>query len=162
VRAIEAGAGVKLIGNYACSGTTVLEELGAEHLCTRHPILYTSADSVMQIAAHENVLPIPRLYEVCEIARRHCDSWRIGRVIARPFDGKAGNFPADAETARFLHDAAANGSQRIDRSWPNRDCCWQDQRHLLPEAELANAIRRFRTAKACARSISSGKEDVTD
>ena len=92
VRQIEKEARVNFIGNYACSGTVVLDELGAKHLRTGNPILYTSADSVMQIAAHENVLPVSRLYEICEIARRHCDRWRIGRVIARPFDGEPGNF----------------------------------------------------------------------
>ncbi len=80
------------LGNYARSGTTVLEELGAEHLRSGKPILYTSADSVLQIAAHEDVLPINRLYDICEIARRHADDERIGRVIARPFDGDLGHF----------------------------------------------------------------------
>ena len=92
VHAIEREAGVKFIGNYARSGTTILQELGAEHVRTSNPILYTSADSVLQIAAHENVLPLRRLYEICEIARQHADRYRIGRVIARPFDGAAGNF----------------------------------------------------------------------
>jgi phosphopentomutase len=92
VEAMETTAGVKFTGNYAPSGTMVLEELGGEHMRTGNPILYTSADSVMQIAAHENVLLVSRLYEICEIARRHCDRWRIGRVIARPFDGEPGNF----------------------------------------------------------------------
>ncbi|MEY2480059.1 MAG: phosphopentomutase [Verrucomicrobiota bacterium] len=92
VRAIEHEAGVKFIGNYARSGTTILQELGAEHVRTGNPIFYTSADSVLQIAAHENVLPLRRLYEICEIARQHADRYRIGRVIARPFDGAPGNF----------------------------------------------------------------------
>ncbi len=92
VRAIEQEAGVKFIGNYAQSGTTILEELGAEQVRTGQPILYTSADSVLQIAAHEEVIPIPKLYEICEIARRQSDRYRIGRVIARPFDGAPGNF----------------------------------------------------------------------
>ncbi len=92
VRAIEQDADLKFIGNYACSGTTILEKLGDEHLRTRRPILYTSADSVLQIAAHENVIPIARLYEICAIARRHCNRFRIGRVIARPFEGEPGNF----------------------------------------------------------------------
>jgi phosphopentomutase len=82
VEAIEMEARIRFTGNYARSGTTVLEELGAEHLRTGNLILYTSADSVMQIAAHENVLPVTRLYEICEIARRHCDARRIARVIA--------------------------------------------------------------------------------
>ncbi|MGH8046413.1 MAG: phosphopentomutase [Chthoniobacterales bacterium] len=87
VRAIETDAKTEFIGNYAASGTAVLEQLGAQHVATGKPILYTSADSVLQIAAHENIVPLERLYEICKIARRHCDSWRIGRVIARPFAG---------------------------------------------------------------------------
>lgn len=92
VRKIEREAGVQFLGNYARSGTTILEELGAEHVRSGKPILYTSADSVLQIAAHEEVLPIERLYEICEIARHHADGARIGRVIARPFDGAIGSF----------------------------------------------------------------------
>jgi phosphopentomutase len=88
VRPIEHEAGVKFIGNFAASGTTILQELGFEHISTGHPILYTSADSVLQIAAHEEVVPIQRLYEICGVARRHADPFRIGRVIARPFIGK--------------------------------------------------------------------------
>jgi phosphopentomutase len=101
VEAIEGEARVKFIGNYARSGTIVLEELGAEHLRTGDPILYTSADSVMQIASHENVIPIPQLYEICEIARRHCDDWCIGRVIARPFEGEPGHFRRTARRHDF-------------------------------------------------------------
>ncbi|HEX8310609.1 MAG TPA: phosphopentomutase [Chthoniobacteraceae bacterium] len=92
VGAIEKDAGVKFIGNYPQSGTAILEELGAEHLRTGYPILYTSADSVLQIAAHESVLPGARLAEVCRVARRHANGYRIGRVIARPFAGEPGSF----------------------------------------------------------------------
>jgi phosphopentomutase len=92
VRAIEEKASVEFIGNYARSGTAVLEELGPEHLKTAKPILYTSADSVLQIAAHEKIVPIARLYRICELARRESDAYRIGRVIARPFEGEPGNF----------------------------------------------------------------------
>jgi phosphopentomutase len=90
VRAIEREAGIEFIGNYPQSGTVILEELGAEHIRSGKPILYTSADSVLQIAAHENVIPLKRLYEICSIARRHADAFRIGRVIARPFIGESG------------------------------------------------------------------------
>ena len=92
VHAIEREAGVEFIGNFPRSGTAVLDELGPEHLRTGKPILYTSADSVMQIAAHESLIPLPRLYEICKIARRLCDAARIGRVIARPFTGGPGAF----------------------------------------------------------------------
>jgi phosphopentomutase len=92
LEAIEGEAGVQFIGNYPQSGTVILDELGAEHVATGKPILYTSADSVLQIAAHEQVIPLSDLYALCEIARRHCDGYRIGRVIARPFVGEAGAF----------------------------------------------------------------------
>ena len=92
VAAIEREAKVEFIGNYPQSGTVILDELGAEHVRTGKPILYTSADSVLQIAAHEGVIPRERLYEICRIARRHCDPLRIGRVIARPFSGEPGAF----------------------------------------------------------------------
>ncbi len=92
VRAIERDAGVQFIGNYPQSGTTILAELGAEHVRTGKPILYTSADSVLQIAAHEQVVRIDRLYDICTVARQHADRFRIGRVIARPFTGAEGNF----------------------------------------------------------------------
>lgn len=92
VRAIEGDAGVQFIGNYAQSGTTILQELGTEHVRTGKPILYTSADSVLQIAAHEQVIPTDRLYDICRIAREHANRFRIGRIIARPFTGPEGNF----------------------------------------------------------------------
>ena len=92
VRAIERAAEIEFIGNYARSGTAILEELGSEHVRTGKPILYTSADSVLQIAAHEAVVPTERLYEICQVARAQADQYRIGRVIARPFTGEEGNF----------------------------------------------------------------------
>ncbi len=90
--AVESEAGVRFIGNVAASGTEIIERLGAAHLETGSPILYTSADSVFQIAAHEERFGLERLYEVSRIARRHCDRYRIGRVIARPFVGEPGSF----------------------------------------------------------------------
>ncbi|MCY4649641.1 MAG: phosphopentomutase [bacterium] len=89
---IEAEFGRPFLGNYAASGTVIIEDLGAEHLRTGHPILYTSADSVFQIACHNEVLSLSELYRLCRIARRHCNRRRIGRVIARPFVGKPGSF----------------------------------------------------------------------
>ena len=86
-------AGVKkVLGNKAASGTEIIAELGEEHIKTGYPILYTSADSVFQIAAHEEVIPLDRLYDICEKARKVCDEYQVGRVIARPFLGTPGNF----------------------------------------------------------------------
>lgn len=100
VSAIQRDAKTKFMGNYACSGTTILEELGAEHVRTGHPILYTSADSVLQIAAHEEIVPLETLYEICRVARKHADAFRIGRVIARPFVGTE-NFTRTANRHDF-------------------------------------------------------------
>lgn len=79
-----------LLGNCHASGTTILEELGDEHVRTGKPIVYTSADSVFQIAAHEESFGLERLYEVCHIARVLVDAYKVGRVIARPFLGSNG------------------------------------------------------------------------
>ncbi len=101
VEKIEQAAGVQFIGNYARSGTEILAELGAEHVQTGRPILYTSADSVLQIAAHEEIVPLERLYQICRIARQICDEWRIGRVIARPFVGENGYWQRTANRHDF-------------------------------------------------------------
>jgi phosphopentomutase len=86
-----------VLGNKAASGTEIIAELGAEHLRTGRPIVYTSADSVFQIAAHEERIPLAGLYEMCLRAREVCDAWRIGRVIARPFVGRPGAFKRTAD-----------------------------------------------------------------
>jgi phosphopentomutase len=82
-----------VLGNVPASGTEIIKELGEEHIKTGKPIVYTSADSVFQIAAHERVIPVPRLYEICETARSilHGED-EVGRVIARPFEGEPGSF----------------------------------------------------------------------
>ena len=92
VELIEQEAGVEFIGNVAASGTEIIDELGPEHIATGKPILYTSADSVFQIAAHNDVIGLERLYEISRIARKHCNEYNIGRVIARPFKGEPGAF----------------------------------------------------------------------
>lgn len=84
------------LGNKHASGTTIIEELGAEHIETGMPILYTSADSVFQIAAHETYFGLDRLYALCEIARKWVDDYKVGRVIARPFVGEPGSFKRTA------------------------------------------------------------------
>jgi len=86
-------APLKWLGNYPASGTAIIDELGLRHMQTGAPIVYTSADSVFQIAAHEEIIPIPELYKLCEIARELLvDDLFVGRVIARPFVGEPGNF----------------------------------------------------------------------
>src|SRR5712664_714057 len=82
-----------ILGNIPASGTEIIKELGEEHVKTKKPIVYTSGDSVFQIAAHEEVIPLDRLYGICETARRLLDGeHKVGRVIARPFLGETGSF----------------------------------------------------------------------
>src|SRR5438445_7346763 len=82
-----------ILGNIPASGTEIIKQLGDEHVKTSKPIVYTSADSVFQIAAHEEIIPLERLYEICEIARDLLrGEHEVGRVIARPFLGKPGSF----------------------------------------------------------------------
>ena len=93
VRDIENAAGVKFIGNEIASGTEIIQRLGEEHLRSGRPILYTSQDSVLQIAADISVIPLPRLYQICETARKIMVGDRaVGRIIARPFTHKGGKF----------------------------------------------------------------------
>jgi len=89
--------GRSTLGNYAASGTAIIDDLGPEHIRTGKPIVYTSADSVFQIAAHESVIPVPELYRICEIAYDLVGKgMNVGRVIARPFVGEPGAFQRTA------------------------------------------------------------------
>jgi phosphopentomutase len=88
VKGFERGIGTQTLGNRAASGTQIIQDLGALHVDTGFPILYTSADSVFQLAAHEEVVPLEKLYEWCRIAREICvEPNNVQRVIARPFIG---------------------------------------------------------------------------
>ncbi|MDP3026014.1 MAG: phosphopentomutase [candidate division Zixibacteria bacterium] len=93
IKRFEKAIGIEVLGNKPASGTEIIKELGEEHLRTSKPIVYTSADSVFQIAAHEEKIPVPRLYEICQIARELLTGENaVARVIARPFVGKPGSF----------------------------------------------------------------------
>src|SRR5271166_2817135 len=109
IQSFEKQIGRAILGNKPASGTEILKELGEEHVRTGKPIVYTSGDSVFQIAAHEEVIPITELYRMCEIARKLLDGkHRVGRVIARPFMGAPGHF---TRTSR-RHDYA------VEPPWP--------------------------------------------
>ena len=112
VSELEKRGGVEFLGNYASSGTEILVKLGEEHLRTAKPILYTSADSVMQIAAHEEVFGLQRLWDLCKTARKLLDERgiRIGRVIARPF---LGTNAADFKRTSNRHDYSLVPSETV-------------------------------------------------
>ncbi|MCL6580688.1 MAG: phosphopentomutase [Firmicutes bacterium] len=120
IERFEAATGLRVLGNKVASGTEIIQELGEEHLRTGRPIVYTSADSVFQIAAHEEVIPPERLYRLCEIARElfRQPPHLVGRVIARPFAGRPGSFVRTAGRHDYslpppgptlLEDLAASG-----------------------------------------------------
>jgi phosphopentomutase len=93
IERFEQAIGTKTLGNISASGTAIIDDLGDEHVKTGHPIVYTSADSVFQIAMHEGVIPIERQYEICKIAREMLvGEYEVGRVIARPFEGESGKY----------------------------------------------------------------------
>ncbi|WP_227766064.1 phosphopentomutase [Zhaonella formicivorans] len=97
IEEFERKTGRKVLGNKVASGTEIIGELGEEHLKTGRPIVYTSADSVFQIAAHEDIIPLTELYEMCKAARAILQGdHAVGRVIARPFIGSPGNFQRTA------------------------------------------------------------------
>jgi phosphopentomutase len=101
VQAFEQGTGRRLIGNRAASGTAIIQELGEQHLREGAFIAYTSADSVFQIAAHTDIVPLPELYRACELARKLLNPLHVGRVIARPFRGKPGAFERTPDRRDF-------------------------------------------------------------
>ncbi|ALX48007.1 phosphopentomutase [Lentibacillus amyloliquefaciens] len=98
IKALEEKTGRKVIGNKPASGTAIIEELGKKHMDTGALIVYTSADSVLQIAAHEEIVPLDEMYKICEIARELTldEKYMVGRVIARPFVGEPGAFQRTA------------------------------------------------------------------
>lgn len=114
IEKIETFSGRKIIGNKPASGTDILDELGQHQIETGDLIVYTSADSVLQIAAHEEVIPLEELYKICEYAREITleDPYMIGRIIARPYLGEEGNF----ERTSNRHDYALSpfGNTTLD------------------------------------------------
>lgn len=148
---LERESGRKIIGNKAASGTEILEELGEEHMKTGALIVYTSADSVLQIAAHEDIVPLDELYRICEIAREITKSteYMVGRIIARPFVGEMGTYrrtanrhdyalkPYSRTVMNELKDAnlvggeswregkvKRNGKKSCSKDWPVWSC-WE-------------------------------------
>ncbi|MGJ3243429.1 MAG: phosphopentomutase [Opitutales bacterium] len=105
--------GCGFLGNCGASGTEIINRLGADHLKSGDPIVYTSADSVFQVAAHEAVWPVENLYAFCRDARKRCDALRVGRVIARPFEGEPGAFTRTPRRKDF--SMALPGETLLDR-----------------------------------------------
>lgn len=108
IQTLEEKTGRKIVGNKAASGTDILDEYGEHQMETGDLIVYTSADSVLQIAAHEGVIPLKELYDICEIARELTmdEKYRVGRIIARPYIGEPGHF----ERTSNRHDYALKPS----------------------------------------------------
>ncbi|MCG3173723.1 MAG: Phosphopentomutase [Myxococcota bacterium] len=108
IKPLEERAGRRVLGNIPASGTEIIEKLGREHMADGSLIVYTSGDSVFQIAAHEKVIPLDELYRICEIAFDILKPWRVGRVIARPFIGEPGAFKRTYNRRDFSVEPPAN------------------------------------------------------
>lgn len=115
---LETRTGRKVIGNKVASGTEIIEELGEEHIEKGAIIVYTSADSVLQIAAHEDIVSIDELYKICEIAREITSSeeYKIARIIARPFIGKKGSFTRTPKRHDYALDPPINVLDLLERN----------------------------------------------
>ncbi len=107
---LENRTGRKIIGNCNASGTEIIERLGKEQMETGSLIVYTSADSVLQIAAHEDIIPLDELYKCCSIARKLTlkDEWKVGRIIARPYIGTPGNFTRTSNRHDYALDPVSD------------------------------------------------------
>jgi phosphopentomutase len=109
--------GRKTLGNKPASGTEIIKELGDEHVRTGYPIIYTSGDSVFQIAAHEEVIPLDELYNMCKIARELLvGEHAVGRVIARPFVGKDGNYTRTSNRHDYSRDFGRTVLNEMDEN----------------------------------------------
>ena len=148
----QTGRGV--LGNKPASGTEIIQELGEEHQQTGKWIVYTSADSVFQIAAHEETIPLEELYDGCRVAReiltgRHA----VGRVIARPFIGEPGQLRAHAEPPRLLARAAAPQLPHVD---PRR------RQHRLRRREDLRHLRRLRRRRVVPDEVERRRDQPHD
>ena len=158
IAAFEKQIGRQTIGNKPASGTEILKELGAEHLRTGHPIVYTSGDSVFQIATHEDVIPIAELYQMCEIARKLLDGPNnVGRVIARPFTGQQGNFRRTAPSRLRGRAARAHAHGRPRRKQYSHPRHRQNPRHLQrpPPARLRHHSKQRRWHAKLTQSLAT-------
>ena len=117
IEAFEEAIGVSTIGNFAASGTEIIQQLGDEHVRTGFPIVYTSADSVFQIAMHEAVIPLERQYEICRVAREMLSGdLAVGRVIARPFIGENGQYTRTSNRKDFATEPPDNVLTAIEKA----------------------------------------------
>jgi phosphopentomutase len=113
---LESKIGRKILGNKPASGTVILDELGETHMKTGYPIVYTSADSVLQIAAHEDIIPLDELYSICKVAREiMMGDNTVARIIARPFIGGSGNFTRTSNRRDYALDPFGQTVLDIDK-----------------------------------------------
>ncbi len=155
----ERAIGRKTLGNKAASGTEIIKELGAEHMRTGFPIVYTSGDSVFQIAAHEDVVSVAELYQYCEVARRILDGrHRVGRVIARPFTGPPGDFrrterrhdyAVDPPRPMLLDVLAERGVPLLEIGKIHDIYHGRGRGSFVPTKNNADGMKQLRLALAC-------------
>lgn len=162
IKSYEEKIGRRVIGNKAASGTAIIEELGPEHMETGFPIVYTSADSVFQVAAHEEVIPLEELYRICRIARDMLNGEQaVGRVIARPFEGKPGSFRRTANrhdfslkpTGRTLLDLLTDNGVRVTAVGKIKD--------IFDGEGVTNAVLTKGNKEGMEKSLQLMKSEIT-
>lgn len=142
-----------MIGNKNSSGTEILDELAEEEIATGHMIVYTSADSVLQICGNEETFDLEELYRCCEIAREITlkDEWKVGRVIARPYVGKKrGEFKRTSNRKDYALKLPENSFGRIEGEWSVSDCCGCHH-DILMEKESHKRIIQTALFMECSR-----------
>lgn len=152
----EQAIGRKIIGNCVASGTQIIKDLGDEHIKTGCPIVYTSADSVFQIAAHEDIIPVETLYKYCEIARGMLD---VGRVIARPFTGSSGNYTRTSRRKDFSLEPISNTLLDSVKSAGLECACVGKIEDIFAMRGITRSVHTTNNADGIEQTIAYIKED---
>lgn len=151
-----------LLGNYAASGTVIIEELGEKHFQTGYPIVYTSADSTMQFAAHNDVLSLDKLYNLCEVARKIIDEkgYNIGTVIARPFVGELGSLKRTYDRKDYVASPSSKTMLEVI-SENNMDVCAVGKiENIFSNIGITKSIHTEGNEDGINRTIEYMKEDT--
>jgi phosphopentomutase len=156
IKPFEKAIGKKIIGNKVASGTQIINELGDEHIKTGCPIVYTSADSVFQIAAHEDVIPVATLYEYCKIARQMLN---VGRVIARPFIGANGKYTRTERRKDFSLEPTGTTLLDVVKAAGMECACVGKIEDIFAMRGITRSVHTTNNADGIEQTISYLKED---
>lgn len=160
IKEFENKIGKGILGNYAASGTVIIQELGDEHIRTGKPIVYTSADSVFQIAAHEDIIPVEELYKMCKIAREILkNDHGVARVIARPFTGTSSNYKRTERRKDFSLPPTAPTLLDYMKSAGKEVACVGKIEDIFCNRGITKSVHTHTNAEGIEQTIKYIKED---